>query len=134
MIINNNNLKAKSIDNDPTYYYWWSKLISVQIDPEAPFSGAFIVRSDGWKWVSNIIGVGASFGILTSLLVAMLGQARYMCVIGRSRVIPMWFAKVHPKTFTPVNASIFLGKLPTIIWFRFSISLYVLSLLCLTFV
>ena len=55
--------------------------------------------------------MGASFGILTSLLVAMLGQARYMCVIGRSSVVPAWFARVHPKTSTPVNASAFLGTL-----------------------
>jgi amino acid transporter len=53
--------------------------------------------------------MGASFGILTSLLVAMLGQARYLCVIGRSNVVPAWFARVHPKTSTPVNASAFLG-------------------------
>ncbi|KAJ6767607.1 INNER MEMBRANE TRANSPORTER YGJI-RELATED [Salix koriyanagi] len=39
----------------------------------------------------------------------MLGQARYMCVIGRSSVVPAWFARVHPKTSTPVNASAFLG-------------------------
>ncbi|CAN4114433.1 unnamed protein product [Withania somnifera] len=78
------------------------------IDPDAPFSGAFM-GSDGWRWVSNVIGAGASFGILTSLLVAMLGQARYMCVIGRSSVVPAWFARVHPKTSTPVNASVFLG-------------------------
>ncbi|KAK6135971.1 hypothetical protein DH2020_030309 [Rehmannia glutinosa] len=79
------------------------------IDPDAPFSGAFKEGSSGWKWVSNVIGVGASFGILTSLLVAMLGQARYMCVIGRSCVVPAWFARVHPSTSTPVNASSFLG-------------------------
>ncbi|XP_076890974.1 cationic amino acid transporter 6, chloroplastic-like [Bidens hawaiensis] len=79
------------------------------INPEAPFSGAFVGKSDRWNWVSNVIGVGASFGILTSLLVAMLGQARYLCVIGRSNIVPAWFAKVHPKTSTPVNASAFLG-------------------------
>lgn len=81
----------------------------MQIDADAPFSGAFRGESDGWKWVSNVIGMGASLGILTSLLVAMLGQARYMCVIGRSNVVPAWFARVHPKTSTPVNASAFLG-------------------------
>ncbi|MBA0600335.1 hypothetical protein Gorai_006523, partial [Gossypium raimondii] len=75
------------------------------IDVEAPFSAAFSGRSE---WVARVIGVGASFGILTSLLVAMLGQARYMCVIGRSNVVPAWFARVHPKTSTPVNASAFL--------------------------
>ncbi|VAI29672.1 unnamed protein product [Triticum turgidum subsp. durum] len=80
------------------------------IDTEAPFSGAFR-GSDGWGWVSNVIGAGASLGILTSLMVAMLGQARYLCVIGRSGVMPAWLAKVHPKTATPVNASAFLGLL-----------------------
>lgn len=78
------------------------------IDTEAPFSGAFR-GSEGWGWVSNVIGAGASLGILTSLMVAMLGQARYMCVIGRSGVMPAWLAKVHPNTATPVNASAFLG-------------------------
>ncbi|VVB13243.1 unnamed protein product [Arabis nemorensis] len=79
-----------------------------QIDTEAPFSAAFR-GSNGWGWVTKVVGIGASFGILTSLLVAMLGQARYMCVIGRSRVVPVWFAKIHHKTSTPVNASTFLG-------------------------
>ncbi|KAL1201425.1 Cationic amino acid transporter 6 [Cardamine amara subsp. amara] len=78
------------------------------IDVEAPFSAAFR-GSNGLEWVTKVVGIGASFGILTSLLVAMLGQARYMCVIGRSRVVPAWFAKIHPKTSTPVNASIVLG-------------------------
>ncbi|XP_015876515.2 cationic amino acid transporter 7, chloroplastic [Ziziphus jujuba] len=87
-----------------------SKLLPYDmIDADDPFSAAFRGKSDGWRWVSNVIGVGASFGILTSLLVAMLGQARYMCVIGRSSVVPAWFARVHPKTSTPVNASAFLG-------------------------
>ncbi|KAK9170362.1 hypothetical protein Syun_002502 [Stephania yunnanensis] len=86
-----------------------SKLIPYDaIDADAPFSAAFRGKSDRWRWVSNVIGAGASFGILTSLVVAMLGQARYVCVIGRSGVIPGWFAVVHPKTSTPVNASVFL--------------------------
>ncbi|KAF5770532.1 putative amino acid/polyamine transporter I, cationic amino acid transporter [Helianthus annuus] len=85
------------------------------INPEAPFSGAFVDKSNRLNWVSNVIGVGASFGILTSLLVAMLGQARYLCVIGRSNIVPVWFAKVHPKTSTPVNASAFLGIFTAVI-------------------
>ncbi|EPS66398.1 cationic amino acid transporter, partial [Genlisea aurea] len=79
------------------------------IDAEAPFSGAFQEGSSSWRWVSNTIGIGASFGILTSLLVSMVGQSRYMCVIGRSCVVPPWFARVHTSTSTPVNASLFLG-------------------------
>ncbi|KAI3832596.1 hypothetical protein MKW98_002142 [Papaver atlanticum] len=92
-----------------------SKLVPYDaIDTEAPFSSAF-KGSDGWGWVSNVIGGGASFGILTSLMVSMLGQARYLCVIGRSNIVPSWFAMVHPKTSTPVNASAFLGLLTAVI-------------------
>ena len=94
-----------------------------QIDLVAPFADAFREKSEGWEWVSNVIGVGASFGILTSLLVSMLGQARYMCVIGRSCVVPSWFARVHPTTSTPVNASAFLGTL-TLFFFFFFIYIY----------
>ncbi|GFZ14624.1 cationic amino acid transporter 7 [Actinidia rufa] len=69
------------------------------IDAEAPFAVAFCGGSNGWRWASNVVGVGASFGIVTSMLVAMLGQAQYMRVIGRSSVVPTW-----PNPF-PTNPS-----------------------------
>ncbi|CAL5359707.1 unnamed protein product [Camellia sinensis] len=74
---------------------------------DASFSMAF--QKMGWRWASNVVGVGASLGIVASLLVAMLGQARYLCVIGRAKLVPSWFAKVHPSTGTPFNATLFLG-------------------------
>lgn len=58
-----------------------------------------------------MVGAGASLGIVASLLVAMLGQARYLCVIGRARLVPSWLAKVHPSTGTPLNATLFLGNI-----------------------
>jgi len=81
----------------------------LQIDTGAPFSTAF-QHVVGWEWATNFIGAGASLGIMTSLLVAMLGQARYLCVLGRAHIVPQWFAAVNPTTGTPVNATIFLGK------------------------
>ncbi|KAK6947506.1 Amino acid/polyamine transporter I [Dillenia turbinata] len=74
---------------------------------EGSFAVAF--QKIGWKWASNVVGAGASLGIVASLLVAMLGQARYLCVIGRARLVPSWLGKVHPSTGTPLNATIFLG-------------------------
>ncbi|XP_057820411.1 cationic amino acid transporter 6, chloroplastic-like [Cryptomeria japonica] len=79
-----------------------------QISTSAAFSEAF-KKSVGWRWGSNVVAVGAALGILTSLLVAMLGQARYLCVFGRAHLIPSWFARVHPKTGTPINATLCLG-------------------------
>ncbi|KAI9173423.1 hypothetical protein LWI28_001147 [Acer negundo] len=78
-----------------------------KITKEASFSMAF--EKMGWKWASNVVGAGASMGIVASLLVAMLGQARYLCVFGRARLVPSWLAKVHPSTGTPLNATLFLG-------------------------
>ncbi|KAF3448237.1 hypothetical protein FNV43_RR08950 [Rhamnella rubrinervis] len=78
-----------------------------KIDDKASFSVAF--KNIGWEWASNVVGAGASLGIVASLLVAMLGQARYLCVIGRARLVPSWLAKVHPLTGTPMNATLFLG-------------------------
>ncbi|WMV43490.1 hypothetical protein MTR67_036875 [Solanum verrucosum] len=83
-------------------------LLPYNMIPEgASFSAVFELM--GWKWASNVVGAGASLGIVASLLVAMLGQARYLCVIGRARLVPSWFAKVHPTTGTPLNATIVLG-------------------------
>ncbi|XP_062119492.1 cationic amino acid transporter 6, chloroplastic-like [Humulus lupulus] len=79
----------------------------VEIKEKASFSMAF--QSIGWNWAGNVVGAGASLGIVASLLVAMLGQARYLCVIGRARLVPSWLAKVHPSTGTPMNATLFLG-------------------------
>ncbi|KAI5655794.1 hypothetical protein M9H77_32981 [Catharanthus roseus] len=78
-----------------------------EIADGAAYSVAF--QKIGWRWASNVVGAGASLGIVASLLVAMLGQARYLCVIGRARLVPSWLAKVHPSTGTPLNATIFLG-------------------------
>ncbi|KAJ0961837.1 hypothetical protein J5N97_029665 [Dioscorea zingiberensis] len=79
-----------------------------EIMENASFSSAF-QKTVGWKWAGNVVGAGASLGIVASLLVAMLGQARYLCVMGRARLVPVWLAKVHPFTGTPINATIFLG-------------------------
>ncbi|OVA19815.1 Amino acid/polyamine transporter I [Macleaya cordata] len=78
------------------------------ISDTASFAFAFQNMAD-WKWAGNVVGAGACLGIVASLLVAMLGQARYLCVIGRARLVPVWLAKVHPSTGTPMNATLFLG-------------------------
>ncbi|EAZ31508.1 hypothetical protein OsJ_15645 [Oryza sativa Japonica Group] len=80
-----------------------------EIAESAPFSAVFREKA-GWEWAGSVVGAGASLGIVASLLVAMLGQARYLCVIARARLVPAWLAKVHPSTGTPMNATIFLDR------------------------
>lgn len=46
-------------------------------------------------------------GIVTSLLVSLLGQARIYVVLGREQLLPSWLATIHKTRDTPINATLF---------------------------
>lgn len=46
---------------------------------------------------------------MTSLLVALLGQARIYVVLGREALLPPCFARIHPTRDTPARAAVFTG-------------------------
>ncbi|KAK3149891.1 hypothetical protein QOZ80_3AG0224340 [Eleusine coracana subsp. coracana] len=74
------------------------------IDPDAPFSVAFADR--GMGWAKYVVAFGALKGMTTVLLVSAVGQARYLTHIARTHMMPPWLAQVHPRTGTPVNATV----------------------------
>ncbi|KAF7149826.1 hypothetical protein RHSIM_Rhsim02G0169800 [Rhododendron simsii] len=76
------------------------------IDRDAAYSVAF--QSVGMKWAKYLVAVGALKGMTTVLLVGALAQARYTAHIARAHMIPPWFALVHPKTGTPINATLLI--------------------------
>lgn len=73
------------------------------IDPDAPYSVAF--EAVGWGWAKYIVAAGALKGMTSVLLVSAVGQARYLTHIARTHMMPPWFAQVHPKYGTPLNAT-----------------------------
>lgn len=75
-----------------------------EIDINAPFSIAF--SAVGMDWAKYIVAFGALKGMTTVLLVSAVGQARYLTHIARTHMVPPWFANVHGKTGTPINATI----------------------------
>ncbi|KAF3442284.1 hypothetical protein FNV43_RR16200 [Rhamnella rubrinervis] len=75
-----------------------------EIDRNAAYSVAF--GKIGMNWAKYLVTICALKGMTTSLLVGSLGQARYTTQIARSHMIPPWFALVHPKTQTPINATL----------------------------
>ncbi|KAL4351496.1 hypothetical protein GQ457_06G024990 [Hibiscus cannabinus] len=83
------------------------------IDPNAAYSMAF--QSVGMKWGKYLVALGALKGMTTVLLVGALGQARYTTHIARAHMIPPWFALVHPKTGTPINATLLMAILSGLI-------------------
>ncbi|KAL8513284.1 hypothetical protein ACS0TY_019476 [Phlomoides rotata] len=77
------------------------------IDPNAAYSVAF--QSVGMKWAKYVVALGALKGMTTVLLVGALAQARYTTHIARAHMIPPWFALVHPKTGTPIYATLLIA-------------------------
>lgn len=74
------------------------------IDPNAAYSVAF--QRVGMKWAKYLVALGALKGMTTVLLAGAIGQARYATHIARVHMIPPWFSLVHPKTGTPINATL----------------------------
>ncbi|KAI9122478.1 hypothetical protein K1719_006318 [Acacia pycnantha] len=77
-----------------------------EIDGNAAFSVAF--GSLGLNWAKDVVAFGALKGMTTVLLVGTLGQGRYITHIARAHMIPPWFALVHPKTGTPIYATLLI--------------------------
>ncbi|KAL4279045.1 hypothetical protein GQ457_03G000620 [Hibiscus cannabinus] len=85
------------------------------IDPDAPFSVAF--EAVGMSWAKYVVAAGALKGMTTVLLVGAVGQARYLTHIARTHMMPPWLAQVHPKTGTPINATVVMLAATAIIAF-----------------
>ncbi|XP_065870570.1 cationic amino acid transporter 8, vacuolar [Euphorbia lathyris] len=94
-----------------------------EIDPNAAYSVAFV--QIGMNWAKYLVSICALKGMTTSLLVGALGQGRYTTQIARSHMISPWFALVHPKTGTPIYATLLVTILSAIV--SFFTSLDVLS-------
>ncbi|KMZ65201.1 Cationic amino acid transporter 1 [Zostera marina] len=83
------------------------------IDVNAPFSIAF--QHAGMKWAKIIVALGALKGMTTVLMGSAVGQARYLTHMARTNLVPSFLAKVHPKYGTPMNASITMLGLGSVV-------------------
>lgn len=63
------------------------------------------------KIMAKVIIVGGMCGIVTSWNSFLLGGLRAMYSMAESYMIPKFFAKLHPKHKTPINALILIGSL-----------------------
>ncbi len=65
-------------------------------------------------WVRLAVLLGAIIGMVSSILVFQLGQARVWFAMSRDRLLPSAFSKVHPKFRTPAFATWVAGVLVAI--------------------
>ncbi len=74
----------------------------------------------GLNWARWCVSIVAIFGLVSVLLVTLLGQVRIFYAMGRDGLLPPAFARIHPKYHTPhigsivtgVGAAIFAGLFP----------------------
>ena len=65
-------------------------------------------------WVRLAVLLGAIVGMVSSILVFQLGQARVWFAMSRDRLLPDAFSRIHPKFRTPAFATWFAGVLVAI--------------------
>jgi APA family basic amino acid/polyamine antiporter len=65
-------------------------------------------------WTRLVVLLGAIIGMISSILVFQLGQARVWFAMSRDRLLPDIFSKLHPKYRTPAFATWFAGILVAI--------------------
>lgn len=80
----------------------WSNL-----DPAAPV--VEVLKKYNLGWVRAGVLFGAIMGMISSLLVFQIGQARVWFAMSRDGLLPRFFGKVHPKFRTPYIATWIAG-------------------------
>lgn len=73
-------------------------------DPDQAKAGLAVILENitGSTWPSVILAAGAVISIFSVTLVVLYGQTRILFAIGRDGLLPSAFAKVSPRTHTPV--------------------------------
>jgi len=71
----------------------------LQIDPRAPVASA--LKQLGLHWLEFWVVLGALTGMISSLLVYQMGQARIWFAMSRDGLLPKVFSRVHARHQTP---------------------------------
>ena len=79
-----------------------------QLDIKAPVASAF--EGVGMKWAVYLITIAATAGLMSVMLVMMLGQTRIFLGMAKDGLIPYnMFGKLHEKFKTPYRSTILIG-------------------------
>lgn len=80
---------------------------------KAPVAYAFDVA--GQPWAVFVITAAATAGLLSVMLVMMLGQTRVFLGMAKDGLLPKFFAEVHPTLKTPWKSTILVGAVVSIV-------------------
>lgn len=69
----------------------------------------------GSTWASTVLAAGAVVSIFSVTLVVMYGQTRILFAMGRDGLLPSMFAKVNPRSMTPVGNTVIVAAVTGIL-------------------
>ncbi len=85
-----------------------------------PIAEAMRAQGPQLAWARWCVSIVAIFGLISVLLVTLLGQVRIFYAMGRDGLLPAAFARIHPRYKTPyvgtivtgIGAALFAGLFP----------------------
>ncbi|MEU2433757.1 amino acid permease [Streptomyces sp. NPDC007861] len=80
-----------------------------QLVEAAPLAEAF--KSVGHPFFAGVISFGAVVGMVSVVLVLLVGQSRVLFAMSRDGLVPRGFSQVHPKWGTPTRTTVLTGVL-----------------------
>lgn len=85
-----------------------------QLDIKAPVASAF--EGVGIKWAVYLITIAATAGLMSVMLVMMLGQTRIFLGMAKDGLLPFnMFGKLHEKFKTPYRSTILIGFIISVV-------------------
>lgn len=84
-----------------------------QLDKAAPVASAF--SGVGLKWATLLITIAATAGLMSVMLVMMLGQTRIFLGMSKDGLLPPFFKDLHPTYLTPHKSTILIGLIISIV-------------------
>lgn len=74
---------------------------------KAPVAYAFEIA--GYHWAGNLITIAATVGLISVVMVMMMGQSRIFIGMSKDGLIPKVLGELNPKTKTPAKGIMLLG-------------------------
>ena len=85
-----------------------------QLDLKAPVASAF--SGAGINWAVYLITIAATAGLMSVMLVMMLGQTRIFLGMAKDGLLPKnMFGSLHPKFKTPYKSTILVGFIVSVV-------------------